>query len=102
MPRIPRRQFLKTASAAAGSLASIAGAQPAAQSGTRREQVRIGTARYTDADYPIRALHPTRIVLSDSFWKPKILTNAAVTIPLLAARGDGRGFSGNVLQAALR
>jgi DUF1680 family protein len=99
---VTRRQFLKTASAAAGSLASIAGAQAAAQSGARREQIRIGTARYTEADYPIRPLDPARIALSDSFWKPKILTNATVTIPLLAARGDGRGFSGNVLQAAIR
>lgn len=97
---IPRRQFLKTTSAAAGSLAWVTGA--GAQAGARRvEEIRIGTARYVEGDYPIQALHPTKIALTDGFWKPKLLTNGTVTIPLLAARTDGRGLSGNVLEAAI-
>jgi DUF1680 family protein len=101
---IPRREFLKTTSAAAGSLACVAGAQAATQSGTRRgavEEIRIGSARYVEGDYPVQALHPTKIVMTDAFWKPKLLTNADVTIPLLAGRNDGRGLNGNVLEAAI-
>ena len=60
---IPRREFLRTTSAAAGSLAYTAGVQ--AQSSTRRaatEKIRIGSSRYVSADYPIQALPPTKIV----------------------------------------
>ena len=101
---IPRREFLKTTSAAAGSLAYAAGVEARTQSGTRpgeAEEIRIGSSRYVGGDYPIQALPPTKIVLTDGFWKPKLLTNATVTIPLLAARTDGRGLTGNVLEAAV-
>ena len=101
MARIPRREFLKTTSAAAGSVAYLTG-QPATQSGARRaEAIRIGSARYIEGKYPIQALPATKIAVTDSFWKPKILTNATVTIPLLAARNEGRGLNGNVLEAAI-
>jgi DUF1680 family protein len=46
-------------------------------------------------------MDPTRVMLNDAFWKPRTVTNATVTIPLLAARADGRGLNGNVLQAAM-
>lgn len=101
---IPRREFLRTTSAAAGSLAYAAGVQARTQSGARRVaagEIRIGRSRYVNGDYPIQALPPTKIVLTDAFWKPKLLTNATVTIPLLAARNDGRGLNGNVLEAAI-
>jgi DUF1680 family protein len=103
---IPRRQFLKTASVAAGSLAHVVGAAGQSQSGTPRTAVaadapHIGRAKYVERSYPILPVERTQVTLADDFWKPKIATNAAVTIPLLAARTDGRGLSGNVLQAAL-
>ena len=45
------------------------------------------------------------MTLRDRFWKPRITTNATVTIPLLVQRqiesGSGRGFNGNVLEAAI-
>ncbi len=101
---MPRREFLRTTSAAAGSFAYAAGVPARMQSGTRRaavEEIRIGSSRYVGGDYPIQALPPTKVVLTDAFWKPKLLTNADVTIPLLAARNDGRGLNGNVLEAAI-
>jgi DUF1680 family protein len=99
---IPRREFLKTTTAAAGS-AYAAVVQARTQPGTQRtgEVVRIGSARYVTGDYSIRALPPTKIELRDDFWKPKLVTNATLTIPLLAARNDGRGLNGNVLEAAI-
>jgi DUF1680 family protein len=102
---IPRREFLKTASVAAGSLAHVAGVHATQSTAPTRsrpvEDVRIGGSRYTGKDYPIQLVDLTRVTLDDTFWKPRILTNATVTIPLLAARNDGRGLNGNVFQAAI-
>src|SRR5436190_673866 len=89
--RLARREFLKTAPAAAGLLAAATkvsawkGAQTAAP------------------DYPIRPLAYSEVTLRDAFWKPKVDTNAAVTIPLefRKAAEDGRLVSQNVLQAAI-
>jgi DUF1680 family protein len=101
---IPRRDFLKATSTVAGSLACAAGVQartqPAAR-GAAASAVRIGGSRYAAGDYPIQPLPPTKITVTDAFWKPKLLTNATVTIPLLAARDGGRGLNGNVLEAAI-
>src|SRR5215218_7850432 len=104
--RIARRQFLHTTAMAAGSLAQIVGAggAPQLRGGDRTDRtqpIRIGSAAYTPRDYSIRGVRPTDVVLNDTFWKPKVLTNARTTIPLLAARSDGRGLSGNVLEAAI-
>ena len=58
---MPRREFLRTTSAAAGALAYAAGVQAQTQSGTRRaaaEEIRIGSSRYVGGDYPIQALPP--------------------------------------------
>ena len=95
---IPRRQFLQTTALAAGSLAQVVSAQ-----GTTRatQEVRIGSARYVPADYPIQALRPWDVMLNDTFWKPRLATNVRTTIPLLAARNEGRGLNGNVLEAAI-
>ena len=101
---VARREFLRTTSAAAGSLAyAMGGGRSGAQAGTSSvaAEIRIGTSRYKEADYRIKALSPADVVLRDDFWKPTIHTNATVTIPLLAARNDGRGLSGNVLEAAI-
>ena len=95
---IPRRQFLQTTALAAGSLAQVVSAQ-----GTTRttQEVRIGSARYVPGDYPIQALRPWDVMLNDTFWKPRLATNVRTTIPLLAARNEGRGLNGNVLEAAI-
>ena len=97
---IPRRQFLQTTALAAGSLAQVTKAQGTGHTGAAQE-VKIGSARYTPGDYPIQALRPWDVLLNDTFWKPRIERNASTTIPLLAARSDGRGLSGNVLEAAI-
>jgi uncharacterized protein len=97
---IPRRQFLQTTALAAGSLAHVVSAQ-----GTERasaaQDVKIGSTRYTPADYPIQALRAWDVMLNDTFWKPRLATNVRTTIPLLAARNEGRGLNGNVLEAAI-
>ena len=93
---IPRRQFLQTTALAAGALIQVAGAQ-----GAVPQPIKVGSTSYVPRDYPIQALRPWDVLLNDTFWKPKVQTNASVTIPLLAARGDGRGLSGNVLEAAI-
>ena len=99
---IARREFLRTTSAAAHSFAYAAGVQAHTQSGAQgsAEEVRIGGSRDATGDYPIQALPLMKIVLTDAFWKPKVLTNATVTIPMLAAR-DLRSCrsNGNVLEA---
>ena len=104
--RIGRRDFLRTTSAAAGALVTAPGG---ALAGARAQapksgDVRISSVAYTPtSDYPIRGTRFSKVTLKDTFWKPRIATNAAVTIPLLAQRGidSGRGFNGNVLEAAM-
>jgi DUF1680 family protein len=69
----------------------------------RPVDVRISSVAYTPAgDYPIQPKRFSQVVLTDTFWKPKVTTNATVTIPLLVRRLiDGRGLAGNVLEAAI-
>jgi uncharacterized protein len=101
-----RRDFLKTTSAAAGALTHVVttgGAQAKAQS-AKSAEVRISSVDYSPRrDYPIQGQRFSRVTVNDGFWKPRIATNAAVTIPLLAERmiDGGRGFDGNVLEAAI-
>src|SRR6266550_3039991 len=101
---LDRRDFLKGASAAAGVLAL--GVQPAALPEPRQlPYPEIGSQPYTPvADYPIRAKRFSEVTITDAFWKPKITTNAEVTIPFEASRtGEpGGGLSGNVLDPATR
>jgi len=108
MPKIARREFLKAAPATAGVAAFVVNRRTEAR--TRQEgtgdgrTVRIGSASYTPRpDYPIRPQRYIDVHLQDTFWKPKIATNAAVTIPFQAAKvvDGGRGLSGNVLEAAI-
>ena len=102
--KLDRRDFIKAAPAAAsvlalttrGSVELPAPEQPSAYP-------EIGNQAYTVADYPIRAKRFTEVSLADSFWKPKIDTNARVSIPFEANRSGmrGGGLSGNVLEAAI-
>src|SRR5688500_16745001 len=79
-----RREFLKTTSLSLGVL-------PFGFAQGKAPEVR---------DYAIEAKRFSEVTLKDHFWKPRIETNASVTIPRLAAR-DGRGLNGNVLEAAI-
>ena len=67
--------------------------------------VTISSASYPRAgDYPIQAKPFSQVTIADRFWKPRITTNATVTIPLLAARqgqNAGRGLNGNLFEAAM-
>src|SRR6476620_583339 len=101
--RILRREFLKAASLAAGAL------RVAVDSQGRRAtpgNEKIGSAHYNAvADYPILPKRYSAVTLTDTFWKPKVQTNADVTIPfeVQKAGGDGgaRGLNGGVLEAAI-
>jgi DUF1680 family protein len=67
-------------------------------------EVRISSARYAPgADHRIQAKRFSQVTLEDTFWKPRVDTNATVTIPLLVRRmSEGsRGLNGNVLEAAI-
>lgn len=103
---IARREFLKTASAAAGALACAARlpvAHAEAQSASAGS-VQIGSRAYTPvADYSIRAKRYAEVALRDAFWQPKVATNATVTIPFEVQKltENGRALSGNVLEAAI-
>lgn len=103
---IARRDFLKTASAAAGAFAYAAGhplneadAQTLAPADTRLS----GTPYTPIPDYPIRPVRHSAVRLTDRFWQPKVGTNATVTIPFEVQKltENGRTLGGNVLEAAI-
>jgi uncharacterized protein len=103
---IARRDFLKAAPAAAGAAAYVAAAS--AESALAAPQakaapVRISGASYTPVrDYPIQPKRYSDVRLTDRFWKPRIATNAEVTIPFQIQKSEaGRGFGGNLLEAAI-
>jgi DUF1680 family protein len=106
-PRIERRTFLKTTPVAAGALAhAVTGSSAPLDATTQRASssgVKISSAVYTPADdYRIKAVRFSKVKLTDTFWKPRVETNATVTIPRLARRAEGgRGLNGNVLEAAI-
>jgi len=64
---------------------------------------RISDAAYSPADYPIQAIPFFDVTVTDTFWKPKIDRNAAVTIPFEVQKliETERRLSGNVLEAAI-
>lgn len=100
--RILRREFLKTGSMAAGALAAARLTTQAPK--PRPGDVRISTPAYKPVDdYPIQAKRYSDVILKDDFWKPMVARNAEVTIPFEVAKlsEGGRGFGGNVLEAAI-
>jgi uncharacterized protein len=100
---IARREFLKAAPAAASAIA-LAVQAPGAEPNEQAGDPKIGAQPYTPVtDYPIHATRFSDVTLSDAFWKPKLETNARVTIPMLAQRigAPGDGLTGNVLEAAI-
>jgi hypothetical protein len=102
---VARRDFLKAAPAAASLLAlNIQGSAPAPAAQPKPSYPEIGGEPYTPVtDYPIRAKRFSEVTITDAFWKPKLATNAEVTIPFEAQRtGEPQGgLTGNVLEAAI-
>ena len=98
----PRRTFLKLAAAGTGVLASAAQA-PDGASRLRAADVRISSASYTPADYPVTPLSYSDVTLTDAFWQPKVKANAEVTIPFELSKfaGQDRALSGGILEAAI-
>src|SRR5262249_35018331 len=83
MRRIRRRDFLRGAPLAVGAISLAAGGR---QSASPRG-LRIGTDRYTPVrDYPIQPQPYFKVTLTDAFWRPKVATNATVTIPFQVAK----------------
>ena len=106
--KVRRRDFLRTAQAAAGMLAyaSQGSAAAKAESKTKAAEVAISGSKYTPVpDYPIQPKRYSEVKIKDTFWKPKITTNAEVTIPFEVQKasesGSRRGFGGGVLEAAI-
>lgn len=101
--KLPRRDFLRNATAAAGVL----GYSPSASaSALTSADVTISSVPYTPVpDYPIRPKPYSEVKLKDQFWGRKVRINAEVTIPFevrkLTENVGGRGLSGNVLEAAI-
>src|SRR5262245_42902153 len=101
--RIARRDFLKATSAAAGGFALVTRRSDPDAAPSPRD-VSISAARYRAVpDYPIRPQRFSDVTLNDGFWKPRIAVNAKVTIPFEVQKltDGGRGFGGNVLEAAI-
>ena len=103
---IGRRQFLKTSLAAGAAGAAAWPDALAGQVTVRRPVESIGAAAYqhlASRDYPIQPVRFSDVRLTDSFLKPKVDINAAVTIPLEVHKSvDGeREFGGNILEAAI-
>src|SRR5262245_51643275 len=104
MGRIHRRDFLKAAPVAAGALAAGRGLAHAAAFAAPADRVRISDTPYTPvADYPITPVRYDAVTLTDTFWKPRVALNAAVTIPVEVEKltERPRGLDGNVLEAAI-
>jgi DUF1680 family protein len=105
--KLPRRRFLQAAQAAGGLLTYSAQERgnAAPQQKLKAADVAISATPYTPvADYPIQPKPYWEVAMKDGFWKPKIETNARVTIPFevkkLSESGT-RGFNGGVLEASI-
>lgn len=107
---VRRRDFLRTARAAAGLLACAsegpAAANQASKTKARAADVTISGVGYTPiADYPIQPKRHSEVTIQDKFWRPKLTTNSEVTIPFevqkLGESGSRRGLGGGVLEAAI-
>ena len=107
--KVRRRDFLKTAQAA--SLLAYAAEDSAANAAASKtkaagSEVTLSGTKYTPVpDYPIQPKRYSEVKIGDAFWKPKITTNADVTIPFevqkLTESGSRKRFGGGVLEAAI-
>jgi DUF1680 family protein len=107
MRQIGRRDFLKAAPAMTGAMALAAkvegGAARQAGAVTNKAPRIADASSVAVADYPIQATPYFDVTVTDTFWKRKIDTNAAVTIPFEVQKliETERRLSGNVLEAAI-
>jgi DUF1680 family protein len=72
-------------------------ALPSAVSGSRPQ---APAAARLDRDYPVRPVPFTAVHLNDTFWAPKIKTNAEVTIPFAFEQCERSGRVDNFIRAA--
>src|SRR5206468_2838662 len=103
MTKLTRRDFIRAASAASGA-AACAGSFAHTAAQTTPGHATLSQADYTPRpDYPRLPKCFSEVTLTDTFWKPKVDVNAAVTIPLEVRKTveTERGLSGNVLEAAM-
>jgi DUF1680 family protein len=112
MGKIARRDFLKATSAAVSAAASVAAVNASAPDGVygqarpspQSADPAISATAYTPVrDYRIQPKRYSDVRITDTFWKPKIAINAAVTIPFEIRKfaSTPRDFSYNVLEAAI-
>jgi DUF1680 family protein len=112
MGKIARRDFLKATPAAVSVAACVAAIKAGAPDDVDRQaksspqpaDAAISATAYSPVrDYPIQPTRHSDVRITDNFWKPKIATNAHVTIPFEAQTlvATPRGLSGNVLEAAI-
>src|SRR5262245_38650798 len=103
--RVSRRDFLRAAESGLGVIAYAAFAQTTSAPKPKPKTPVISATSYTPADYPILPKRYSEVKLKDSFWSPKVKTNAEVTIPFevrkLTESASAREFGGNVLEAAI-
>lgn len=104
--KVRRRDFLKNIRAV--GLLAYAAPTAAAVSKTKvpGSGVSLSGSKYTPVpDYPIQPKRYSEVKIKDAFWKPKITTNAEVTIPFevqkLTDSGARKRFGGGVLEAAI-
>src|SRR5262249_37499994 len=105
MTKLSRRAFIRAASAASGGIAWAGSAARAAATSAAARRLGLSQTDYTPRlEYPIRAARARDVTLRDSFWQPKVATNARVTIPFEVRKAieSERRLSGNVLEAAMR
>ncbi|HWJ29546.1 MAG TPA: beta-L-arabinofuranosidase domain-containing protein, partial [Flavisolibacter sp.] len=57
-------------------------------------------AQKMNGDYPIRPVAFTQVRLTDNFWRPRLETNAIVTIPYILQKCREEGRINNFLMAA--
>ncbi len=104
--QVDRRNFLKTVSAAVGTLAyGSAASLPAVgeEAPTPAAAPMISDAAYLPAGYQIQAKAFNEVTLTDTFWRPRMKRNAEVTIPFEIQKFEERErpISSNVLEAAI-
>jgi len=106
--RPDRREFLTTVAGAVATGSVLAAregqSRPPTPTPASPSSVRIGGEAFTPLpDYPIRPQPHFDVRLTDAFWKPKVETNARVTIPIEIRKltAGGRVLNGNVLEAAM-
>src|SRR5205807_7690729 len=67
---------------------------------THRQMSLPSSSASQPSDYPIKAVPPTDVRLTDSFWRPRLETNRSVTIPHIMRQNEVTGRVDNFLKAA--